>query len=263
MSEATPDMFDLTGETAVVVGAGIGGLGARAAQELSRRGANVVLADHPGRADDLAASAATLAGPCSTATCDVTSEDDVSALMAHAVATFGGLDVVVNCAGAMLRKEFDQTTVEDFERLLRVNTLGNWLLARAAGVQMLAAPPARGGRIVLMSTVYAERVGPIPESAYYASKAGVVNVTRALAQELGPHDVRVNCLAPGVFYPTGMTAALDETPDRLEWFAARTMLGRNGDPDHDFTGPLVFLSTPASSFVTGQVLYVDGGWSAW
>ena len=257
------DQFALGGEVAIIVGAGQGGLGARAARELSRRGAQVVLADHPSRADDLAATASSIDGPCTTITCDVTDEAEVSAMVRHAVDTFGRLDVLVNCAGAMLRKEFDLTTVEEFEHLLRVNTLGNWLVARAAGVQMRDQSPARGGRIVLMSTVYAERVGPIPESAYYASKAAVVNVTRGLAQELGPHDIRVNCLAPGVFYPTGMTSALQESPERLEWFAQRTMLGRNGNPDVDFTGPLVFLSSRASSFVTGQVLYVDGGWSAW
>ena len=120
-----------------------------------------------------------------------------------------------------------------------------------------------GAAIVNLTTVYAERVGPVPESAYYASKAGVVNVTRSLAAELGRSGVTVNALAPGVFYPTAMTAPLAADPDRLEWFAERTMLGRLGDPDADFAGPVVFLASPASSYVTGQVLYVDGGWSAW
>ena len=172
----------------------------------------------------------------------------------------GRLDVVVNAAGVMLRKPYDETTLEEFEHVVRVNLTGTWLVGREAGKVLSAAG---GGRIVNLTTVYAERVGPVPESAYYASKAGVVNVTRALASELGRHGVTVNCLAPGVFYPTKMTAPLGSDPERLDWFAGRTMLGRLGDPDRDFAGPLLLLASPASSYVTGQVVYVDGGWSAW
>ena len=100
--------------------------------------------------------------------------------------------------------------------MVRVNLTGTWLVDREVGQAMT---PRAAGRIVNLTTVYAERVGPVPESAYYASKAGVANVTRALAAELGPHGISVNCLAPGVFYPTPMTAALGADPERLEWFA--------------------------------------------
>lgn len=255
------DQFHFDGEVALIIGAGKGGLGARAAHELSRRGAKVIVTDIPDRAADAAATVADCAGVAESTTCDVTSEVSVHDAFEFATRTFGEVDVVVNCAGAMLRKEYDRTTIEEFERLLRINTVGSWLVAREAGKRMSMS--GKQGRIVLLSTVYAERVGPIPESAYYASKAGVANVTRALAQELGPAGIRVNCLAPGVFYPTGMTSPLEQTPERLECFAQRTMLGRNGNPDEDFTGPMVFLAARASSYVTGQVLYVDGGWSAW
>jgi gluconate 5-dehydrogenase len=235
--------FDLTGDVALVVGAAAGGLGDRAAQALADAGATVVRADLQG--EDLLHV-------------DVTDEQSVRALVAAVLEEHGRIDVLVNAAGVMLRKAYDETTVAEFEHVVRVNLTGGWLLAREVAPVMEDT-----GRIVTLSTVYAERVGPIPESAYYASKAGVANVTRALAAELGPRGITVNCLAPGVFYPTKMTAALGADPARLQWFSDRTMLGRLGDPGADFAGPLLFLASSASAYVTGQVLYVDGGWSAW
>lgn len=251
--------FQLTGQVALVVGVAPGGLGERAAHALADAGARTAVADLPSRAAGLAAAARDLGA--SAHEVDVTDEASVAALIQDVVAAHGRLDIVVNAAGVMLRKPYDETTVEEFERVVRVNLTGTWLVGREAGKALTRQ--GSGGRIVNLTTVYAERVGPVPESAYYSSKAGVVNVTRALAAELGPHGVNVNCLAPGVFYPTQMTAALGADPDRLKWFGERTMLGRLGDPATDFAGPLLLLASPAASYMTGQVVYVDGGWSAW
>ncbi|MER6815421.1 SDR family oxidoreductase [Spirillospora sp. NPDC000708] len=251
--------FDLTGQVALVVGVASGGLGERAAHALADAGARTAVADLPARDADLAATARDLG--TSAHEVDVTDEASVAALFENVIAAHGRLDIVVNAAGVMLRKPYDETTVEEFERVVRVNLTGTWLVGREAGKALTRQ--GSGGRIVNLTTVYAERVGPVPESAYYSSKAGVVNVTRALAAELGPHGVNVNCLAPGVFYPTQMTAALGADPDRLAWFGERTMLGRLGDPATDFAGPLLLLASPAASYMTGQVVYVDGGWSAW
>jgi gluconate 5-dehydrogenase len=254
------DPLGVSGQVALVVGAAAGGLGERAAQALSRHGATVAMADLATQKAAVEETQAGCPGVTTTHACDVADDASVTAVVEEVVTGHGRLDILVNAAGVMLRKEAAATTVEEFERVVRVNLTGTWLLNRAAGQFM----SSQGyGRIVNISTVYAERVGPTPESAYYASKAGVANVTRAMAAELGPHGVTVNCLAPGVFYPTAMTAPLGDQPERLAWFAQRTMLGRLGDPARDLDGPLLFLAAPASAYVTGQLIYVDGGWSAW
>lgn len=254
------DLFSLDGRVALVVGAAEGGLGAYAARALAAAGATLAVADLEARGEDLTTTAGSCGASATTHTVDVTDAGSVQRLVHDVVAAHGRVDVLVACQGAMLRREIELTTPEEWQRVLDVNLTGTWLLDRA----VLEPMRENGyGRIVNVSTVYAERVGPIPETAYYASKAGIANVTRAVAAEAGTQGITANCLAPAVFYPTRMTAPLADDPERLEWFRTRTMLGRLGDPATDLTGPLLLLASDAGAYLTGQILYVDGGWSAW
>ncbi|MGC1237819.1 MAG: SDR family oxidoreductase, partial [Acidimicrobiales bacterium] len=196
---------------------------------------------------------------CAAMTCDVTDEESVERAVAEATKS-APLSILVNAAGVNLRRGLLETSLSEWRQLVDVNMTGTWLANRAA-VRSMA--PAGKGKIVNFASVYAERVGPVPESAYYATKAAVANVTRSVASEFGERGVHANCLALGVFYPTGMTAALGENPELLQWFSNRTMLKRLGDPRKDLDGPLMLLASAASDYMTGQVVYVDGGWSAW
>lgn len=259
----TRRLFDLRGTTAIVTGSGHGGLGYHAATALADLGARLVVSDHPANRTALDRTVDDIrrhGGTCVAHPCDVTSEEEVTALVGAATDAFGSINALAHHAGVMLRKSAFDTSAEEWNRVLAVNLTGTWLVNRAAARAMARTG---GGAIVNTSSIYANIVGPLPESAYYASKSGVVNLTRGLAMEWAEHDIRVNCLAPGVFYPTQMTAPLAEDPFRLESMAARAMMKRLGRPDEDFAGPVVFLLSSASQYMTGQLLHVDGGWTAW
>lgn len=259
----TRDLFDLHGRVALITGAAMGGLGAAAARTLGSRGATIVVTDLEDRRDDLGRTTDELRADgieVGAAPLDVTDEVAVGSVVDRIEAETGGIDILVHTAGVMLRRPMAEMSLADWDHVMRVNVTGTWLTNRAVAPRMAG----RGwGRIINYSTVYAERVGMLPESAYYASKAAVANLTRAVAAEYGEQGVTVNCLAPGVFYPTRMTAPLADDPTALERMTHRTLLKRLGDPARDLDGPLVLLASAASDYVTGQVVYVDGGWSAW
>ena len=260
---AAASLFDVSNLAAIVSGGAHGGLGHHSALMLAGLGARVMVTDHPSRVDDLRRTAdeiRELGGTCMVHACDVDSESEVNDLVAVAMEEFGAINALAHHAGVMLRKDALETTRAEWEHVLSVNLTGTWLLNRAVARCMIAG---EGGAIVNTSSIYANIVGPLPESAYYASKSGVVNLTRGLAMEWAPHGIRVNCVAPGVFYPTRMTAPLADEPGRLESMAERTMLKRLGRPEQDLAGPVVFLLSPASSYMTGQLIHVDGGWTSW
>jgi gluconate 5-dehydrogenase len=250
------------GRVAIVTGVGPGGLGAAVSRAFARDGIRLVISDQPKAAGTLAGIAADLSEftQVVAVAADVTDEGQVQALADKALAEFGRVDILVSNAGAMLRKDVFSTTREEWDRIINTNLTGTWLTNRAVGRHLVAQ---KSGAIVNVASVYADRVGPLPESAYYSAKAGISNLTRAIAGEFGPAGVTVNCLAPGVFFPTAMTRPLQDAPETLAAMEQRTMLGRLGDPERDIHGVAQFLVSDAARYITGQTLFVDGGWSAW
>lgn len=262
MTAANVTPISTAGRVAIITGVGPGGLGAAVSRAFARDHMRLVVSNHPAAvatlreiAAELSAYAEVIAVPA-----DVTDETQVQGLVDAALSEFGTVDILVSNAGAMLRKDVFSTSREEWDRIIATNLTGTWLTNRAVGRHLCAQ---RSGSIVNVSSVYADRVGPLAESAYYSAKAGIANLTRAMAGEFGPSGVTVNCLAPGVFFPTAMTRPLQDQPETLAAMEARTMLGRLGDPERDIHGVVQFLVSDNARYITGQTLFVDGGWSAW
>ncbi|MDF1522952.1 MAG: SDR family oxidoreductase [Trueperaceae bacterium] len=245
-------LFDLNGRQALVIGAG-SGIGAAIAEGLADVGADVACADLD--ADAAAATAATIAAKGARASAhalDVTDEAAVESL----IASLPRLDACVATPSVNARKPLLDTSIAEFDRVVRLNLLGSFVVLRAAGRRMADAGK---GSIVLLSSIRAQVVEP-GQGVYAATKAGTLQMVRALAAELGPKGVRANALAPGVV-ETPLTAPIKAHPDWYRAYAAKSALGRWAQPS-ELVGPAIYLASDASSFVTGTLTVVDGGWTA-
>ena len=250
------DIFSLQGRVAAVTGAA-GGLGAPIAEGLAGAGAYVVCAD-AAEGPNQALVQGLGADRAEAVTVDVCDEESVQDLAARAAAVTGRIDVLVNCAGIGGRGAAAGYDDELWARVIDVNLTGNFRTCRAIGRRMAAQP--RGGAIVNIASILGE-VGFAGSVGYQASKGGVVQMTRTLAVEWAPHDVRVNAVSPG-HVGTPLVRHLWETePELKDHFESRTPLGRLAEPS-DMVGAVVFLASPASAMVTGQILAVDGGYTA-
>jgi NAD(P)-dependent dehydrogenase (short-subunit alcohol dehydrogenase family) len=248
--------FGLTDRVAVVTGAS-SGLGARFARVLDAAGARVVLAAR--RTDRLD----TLAGELRDAmpvTCDLARDGDAASLVDAALDRYGRIDVLVNNAGIEHTEPAVEQQITDFRRELEVNLVAPFELARLAARGMIER--GTGGSIVNISSVMGlVGVGQIPDAGYAASKGGLVNMTRELAAQWARNGVRVNAIAPGWFRSEMTEEPMFGDERSMRWVRQRTPMGRAGDA-HELDGALLFLASDASTFVTGTVLPVDGGWTA-
>jgi NAD(P)-dependent dehydrogenase (short-subunit alcohol dehydrogenase family) len=241
-------MFDLTGKTALVVGAG-SGIGEASAHGLAAFGASVVCADVNGEA---ANNTAREIGEADALELDMTDPDSVLT----AVESVGTPDVLVSTPSVNVRKPVLEITDEEFDRIVELNLKGTFRLIRDFGRGMAD----RGsGSIIAFSSIRGQVVEP-GQGIYAATKAGTVQMLRALASEVGPRGVRVNAIAPGVV-ETPLTAQIKDSPDWYDSYAAKSILGRWAKP-HEMVGMVVYLASEASSYVTGGFMLVDGGWTA-
>jgi NAD(P)-dependent dehydrogenase (short-subunit alcohol dehydrogenase family) len=255
-------LFDIRGKTAVVTGAS-GAFGALAAKVLAGAGANVALA--AGKATELKSTAdecAALGSKVVAIAKRPNSEANCAAIVAAAVEKFGRLDILVVGSGKNDVAKITEMSPERFLDVMDANVTQSWLMARAAGKQMLTQ--GQGGKVILMSSARGLLGHPAGYTAYCASKSAVDGITKALGCEWGGTGITVNAIAPTVFR-SALTEWMFGEDERAKTvraaFLSRLPKGRLGEPS-DLAGPLLFLASSASDFYTGHILYADGGYTA-
>jgi NAD(P)-dependent dehydrogenase (short-subunit alcohol dehydrogenase family) len=250
------ELFSLQGKVALVTGAS-SGIGQCMAETLAEAGAAVVLVAR--RRTGLEAAAKQIAdrgAKVAFLLCDLADRAKLSACAAAAANCFGAPDILVNAAGVNIRKQMEEVSEDDWDHTMAINLAAPFLLAQKLAPAMLG----KGwGRIINIASLQSVRAfsnsGP-----YGASKAGVMQLTRAQSEAWSARGITVNAIAPG-FFNTPLTAPVFADPKRAQAMAARTMIGRNGEM-RDLRGATIFLASLASDYITGQTLFVDGGFSA-
>lgn len=252
------ELFGLSGRVAVVTGAS-SGLGVGFARALAQAGANLVVAARRGdRLESLAAELEEAGVEVLPVPCDVTDSSQVEALKDACLERFGRVDILVNNAGTTEVIAAENETEEAFLRVLNVNLNGAFYCAQRFGRVMLEA--GQGSIINVASIFGMVGSGSIPQAGYVASKGAVVNMTRELAAQWGRRGVRVNAIAPG-FFLSEMTEEMFTDERSMSWLRKKTPAGRPGEVE-ELYGAVIYLASDASTYVTGQTIAVDGGWTA-
>jgi gluconate 5-dehydrogenase len=246
-------LFDLRGRVACVTGASAG-LGQQSARALAAAGARVVGVAR--RADALAAWKDDIGENAAVVAADLSDRSALTDIAARIVEPFGAPDIIVHAAGINTREIADDVTDEGWDVTMNLNLAAPMFLTQA----LVPAMKAKGwGRVVNFASLQTARAFPGGIS-YGTSKAGIAQLTRAMAEAWSKDGITANAIGPG-FFPTELTGPVFADPDRTARNAAQTCVGRNGELD-DINGPLLFLCSDASAYVTGQVLMVDGGYTA-
>ena len=244
----------LKNKVAIVTGSHRG-IGKAIALELAKEGARLVISDIDLKGcQTVCREIKKLGSEAIAVKCDVSKKRDVDAMVKKTTQKFKRIDILINNAGVVLMKPFVQMIEKDWDFVLNINLKGVFLCANAVAKQMVKQ---KGGKIISMASI-AGKVGFANTSAYCASKAGIINLTRELALELSPHNINVNAIAPGII-ATKMTEDMLKDKKTKEALLANTPLGRVGQPE-EIGKATVFLASDDSNFITGHTLVVDGGW---
>jgi NAD(P)-dependent dehydrogenase (short-subunit alcohol dehydrogenase family) len=256
MSDYLQKLFGLDGRVAVVIG-GTGVLGGELCNALALAGASVVVAGRSAeRGRQRVAAIEKLSGSATFAAVDACSREAVQALLDAALERHGRVDVLVNCAGVNSPTPYLDISDEEFHRIVDGNLLATHLGCQVFGKHMIAAA---GGAILNIGSVTSYR--PLSRVFIYsASKAAVLSLTQNVAREFAPHGVRVNCLCPGFFPAEQNRKILDKA--RIDAILRHTPMGRLGDAPELVGAMLLLVSPVAGSFITGEAIYVDGGFTA-
>jgi gluconate 5-dehydrogenase len=252
------ELFDLTGRVAIITG-GATGLGRQMAEALAEAGAQLVLcARNKERCDLAATELRELGAEVLSFGCDVRRPESIQRVVDETAARFGRIDILINNAGTSWGAPIEDMKLEQWNKVMETNMTGAFLFCQVVGKVML---PQKRGKIVNIASVAGLRGSPPAFQAigYQASKGALIAFTRDLACKWAAHNIHVNAIAPG-WFPTNMSGAvIERNPDALR---ERIPLHRFGS-EHDLKGAAVFLASAASDFVTGHVLVVDGGQTAW
>jgi NAD(P)-dependent dehydrogenase (short-subunit alcohol dehydrogenase family) len=257
--EELKSLFDLTGKVAVVTG-GSGGAGKAIAIGLALYGADVVVASRTlSTLEATAAEVEALGKKALSISCDVVDPESVDQMVSHSITEFGKIDILVTCAGIAQRHPAEEMPIDNWQQVMDVNVKGTFLCCQAVAREMIKR--GQGGKIITIGSIRGLQGHPAGYSGYGTSKGAVHLLTKQLACEWAKHRIHVNCVAPCIFW-TPLTEPILKDEKMYEIFMSRIPIGRAAEPE-DLVGAAVYLASEASAMVTGHILYVDGGTSAW